>query len=971
MTQPSDSMQLHLGASLPERKPAGAGLADKPNTTYLPKAAPPGCFTACFTAQKPAGNPALVLAFQLNASKPTGPRPLSLGALPCTPWGWPFGAAQCNPDASLPESITRVKPTGRGHSLLGRLPESSCYPMSARRSGRFGLVAAGCACFQTTWDKPNTEMGAVTAEVETAMAAEGAKAGEQDGRPGAMQLLQPGMAPASGSGLQQPNTEMGAAAAEVDTAMAAEGAKAGEQDGRPGAMQLLQPGMALASGSGLQQPNTEMGAAAAEVDTAMAAEGAKAGEQDGRPGAMQLLQLGMAPASGSGLQQMPTHAAEAAVVEDTAAVVVNHDPEMHLKIFSDQHKTWAEMHNLDLKADEGQLLAAILQWPEQYKPYCGSEGSFHHSFAVCGILVANGMYAPDFNNPKLQAINHFTEDMKSALLSGGLKQFELALLLAGLNPNTEMGAAAAEVDTAMAAEGAKAGEQDGRPGAMQLLQLGMAPASGSGLQQFPKISGPESVQGSSRTEFLQHSNLSLDEERAIRIAKQKEILAKLGLQAIVDNIRSPRSPIRRQSTHSAPLETRRSTRLTVLSSKLSKQQVKGDVGAQGQQVRKRAKSAASNDCSKRTKRTAQEMAGLLEKEFHWDIMSASNFRDIPMPTHAAEAAVVEDTAAVVVNHDPEMHLKIFSDQHKTWAEMHNLDLKADEGQLLAAILQWPEQYKLYCGSEGSFHHSFAVCGILVANGMYAPDFNNPKLQAINHFTEDMKSALLSGGLKQFELALLLAGLNALCQGDVGAQGQQVRKRAKSAASNDCSKRTKRTAQEMAGLLEKEFHWDIMSASNFRDIPEVKVRIAELINKFGGTEGAATMVMSQPLPSRVPSLEEMDKYKSAGGHVSYLNNLADKTIGCYLASVSIEDTIEILVIGKMKGLHHRAKFTLPEPTKTLAIKDYPLTMFDKVTWPVLGILAIDKGRHAVPWACDTLGVSAKQISSALKGNNIKG
>ncbi|EFJ39191.1 hypothetical protein VOLCADRAFT_101263, partial [Volvox carteri f. nagariensis] len=119
------------------------------------------------------------------------------------------------------------------------------------------------------------------------------------------------------------------------------------------------------------------------------------------------------------------------------------------------------------------------------------------------------------------------------------------------------------------------------------------------------------------------------------------------------------------------------------------------------------------------------------------------------------------------------------------------------------------------------------------------------------------------------------------------------------------------------------------------------------------------------------LEEMDKYKSAGGHVSYLNNLADKTIGCYLASVSIEDTIEILVIGKMKGLHHRAKFTLPEPTKTLAIKDYPLTMFDKVTWPVLGILAIDKGRHAVPWACDTLGVSAKQISSALKGNNIKG
>ncbi|EFJ39852.1 hypothetical protein VOLCADRAFT_100478 [Volvox carteri f. nagariensis] len=175
------------------------------------------------------------------------------------------------------------------------------------------------------------------------------------------------------------------------------------------------------------------------------------------------------------------------------------------------------------------------------------------------------------------------------------------------------------------------------------------------------------------------------------------------------------------------------------------------------------------------------------------------------------------------------------------------------------------------------------------------------------------------------------------------------------------------------------------------------------------------VMSQPLPSRVPrcliiifwtrlkmaprkysrttrqqgpgnaapadpccwasllddSLEEMDKYKSAGGHMSYLNkyNLADKTIGCYLvggskdkpstpsvlgaglvlsdmasiyygrllytlcsnlqhiiwpflqlitqldpvlliflvvqASVSIEDTIEILVIGKMKGLHHRA------------------------------------------------------------------
>ncbi|EFJ39854.1 hypothetical protein VOLCADRAFT_108465 [Volvox carteri f. nagariensis] len=596
--QPSDSMQLRLGASLPERKPAGAGLADKRNTTYRPKAAPPGCFTA--REQKPAGNPALVLAFQLNASKPTGPRPLSLGALPRTPWGWPFGAAQCNPDASLPESITR----------------------------------------------PNTEMGAATAEVETAMAAEGAEAGEQDGQPGAMQLLQPGMALASGSGLQQPNTEMGATTAEVDTAMAAEGAEAGEQDGRLGAMQLLQPGMAL--------------------------------------------------------------------------------------------------------------------------------------------------------------------------------------------------------------------------------------ASGSGLQQFPKISGPESVQGSSRTEFLQHSNLSLDEERAIRIAKQKEFLAKLGLQAIVDNIRSPRSPIRRQSTHSAPFETRRSTRLTVLSSKLSKQQVK-------------------------------------------------------MPTHAAEAAVVEDTAAVVVNHDPEMHLKIFSDQHKTWAEMHNLDLKADEGQLLAAILQWPEQYKLYCGSEGSFHHSFAVCGILVANGMYAPDFNNPKLQAINHFTEDMKSALLSGGLKQFELALLLAGLNALCQGDVGAQGQQVRKRAKSAASNDCSKRTKRTAQEMAGLLEKEFHSDIMSASNFKDIPEVKVRIAELINKFGGTEGATTMVGIKAKANTTEEDVAEELMKSLRHKWKNLRNMAKKTQkekgdeptpaqqGAQ-ASVSIEDTIEILVIGKMKGLHHRAKFTLPEPTKTLAIKD---------------------------------------------------
>ncbi|EFJ45837.1 hypothetical protein VOLCADRAFT_93642 [Volvox carteri f. nagariensis] len=247
-----------------------------------------------------------------------------------------------------------------------------------------------------------------------------------------------------------------------------------------------------------------------------------------------------------------------------------------------------------------------------------------------------------------------------------------------------------------------------------------------------------------------------------------------------------------------------------------------------------------------------------------------------MPTHAAEAAVVEDTAAVVVNHDPEMHLKIFSDQHKTWAEMHNLDLKADEGQLLAAILQWPEQYKLYCGSEGSFHHSFAVCGILVANGMYAPDFNNPKLQAINHFTEDMKSALLSGGLKQFELALLLAGLNALCQGDMGAQGQQVRKRAKSAASNDCSKRTKHTAQEMAGLLEKEFHSDIMSASNFKDIPEVKVRIAELINKFGRTEGAATMVGIKAKANTTEEDVAEELMKSLHHKWKNLRNMAKKT-----------------------------------------------------------------------------------------------
>ncbi|EFJ39853.1 hypothetical protein VOLCADRAFT_100479 [Volvox carteri f. nagariensis] len=194
----------------------------------------------------------------------------------------------------------------------------------------------------------------------------------------------------------------------------------------------------------------------------------------------------------------------------------------------------------------------------------------------------------------------------------------------------------------------------------------------------------------------------------------------------------------------------------------------------------------------------------------------------------------------------------------------------------SGLQQWPEQYKLYCGSEGSFHHSFAVCGILVANGMYAPDFNNPKLQAINHFTEDMKSALLSGGLKQFELALLLAGLNALCQGDVGAQGQQVRKRAKSAASNDCSKRTKCTAQEMAGLLKKEFHSDIMSASNFKDIPEVKVRIAELINKFGGTEGAATMVGIKAKANTTEEDVAEELMKSLRHKWKNLRNMAKKT-----------------------------------------------------------------------------------------------
>ncbi|EFJ41991.1 hypothetical protein VOLCADRAFT_97898 [Volvox carteri f. nagariensis] len=84
-TQPTNPKQLSLGASLHESIPPGAGLADKCNTNYRPKAALPGCFTV-------REQNLLVLALWINTTQTTGPRQLRLGASLSeskTCWCWP------------------------------------------------------------------------------------------------------------------------------------------------------------------------------------------------------------------------------------------------------------------------------------------------------------------------------------------------------------------------------------------------------------------------------------------------------------------------------------------------------------------------------------------------------------------------------------------------------------------------------------------------------------------------------------------------------------------------------------------------------------------------------------------------------------------------------------------------------------------------------------------------------------------
>ena len=55
--------------------------------------------------------------------------------------------------------------------------------------------------------------------------------------------------------------------------------------------------------------------------------------------------------------------------------------------------------------------------------------------------------------------------------------------------------------------------------------------------------------------------------------------------------------------------------------------------------------------------------------------------------------------------------------------MHSLDLLGDVGMMLAANMQWPQQYKMQVATEGGFLRAYKAFGILNTAGLFVGDLS--------------------------------------------------------------------------------------------------------------------------------------------------------------------------------------------------------------------------------------------------------
>ncbi|EFJ43896.1 hypothetical protein VOLCADRAFT_106665 [Volvox carteri f. nagariensis] len=135
-------------------------------------------------------------------------------------------------------------------------------------------------------------------------------------------------------------------------------------------------------------------------------------------------------------------------------------------------------------------------------------------------------------------------------------------------------------------------------------------------------------------------------------------------------------------------------------------------------------------------------------------------------------------------------------------------------------------------------------------------------------------------------------------------------------------------------------------------------------------------------------KELQHYTAADGHLAYLQecDLVGKTKGCFLVGACKKKDIkpealgaglllgdlddetadgctDLLVIGRaMAVIKDLGTVHIPPTGQSFALNDRPLRLFQKVRWPIVGLLAVKGKMTAVQWAMRTTGLSKKQLDA---------
>ncbi|GIL91101.1 hypothetical protein Vretifemale_18734 [Volvox reticuliferus] len=76
----------------------------------------------------------------------------------------------------------------------------------------------------------------------------------------------------------------------------------------------------------------------------------------------------------------------------------------------------------------------------------------------------------------------------------------------------------------------------------------------------------------------------------------------------------------------------------------------------------------------------------------------------------------------------------------------------------------------------------------------------------------------------------------------------------------------------------------------------------------------------------------------------------------------DDCVDIMVIGRVQKLGDRTQIYMPPTGVSFNLKERKMKLFQKVRWPVVGLLAVKDNLTAVQWALKHMGLSKKQLEA---------